>query len=243
MFALCDIFVCFPLLRLRVSLGVVTPRDTYVSVQYFRGKIIYYLKKKDGDSVYSVDRFTFDFYFLPEGGLYDLLKTSLDLLTLEYRQQFSVQNFSTNRLGFEKLVYQFDHLHVELWRRENTVAIARYIPDDDEYLKAYVAGEKQCVLRLDFNPNKCKINKPLQRIMRFSPAVALIQFVKPDRINDALKTLNYRTRKKLKDDAFNPLEVRQDLFSELLQEYFDLYKLPMQYRRGYEKQFAPENLG
>ena len=38
---------------------------------------MYYLKKKDGDSVYSVDRFTFDFYFLPEGGLYDLLKTSL----------------------------------------------------------------------------------------------------------------------------------------------------------------------
>lgn len=74
---------------------------------------MYYLKKKDGDSVYSVDRFTFDFYFLPEGGLYDLLKTSLDLLTLEYRQQFSVQNFSTNRLGFEKLVYQFDHLHVD----------------------------------------------------------------------------------------------------------------------------------
>ena len=307
---------------------------------------MYYLKTKDGDSVYSVDRFTFDFYFLPEGGLYDLLKTSLDLLTLEYRQQFSVQNFSTNRLGFEKLVHQFDHLHVELWRRENTVAIARYIPDDDEYLKAYVAGEKQCVLRLDFNPNKCEINEPLQRIMRFfsttdktfvfsisrvdyaldipepikdfyvlsrktetfygstryygtrgltgrlrvydkrkeqmdvekknigfdltrfeweqrgnrdfnftfdkitrldlskvSPAVALIQFVEPDRINDALKTLNYRTRKKLKDDAFNPLEVRQDLFSELLQEYFDLYKLPMQYRRDYEKQFAPENLG
>ena len=40
---------------------------------------MYYLKKKDGDSVYSVDRFTFDFYFLPEGGLYDLLKTSLDV--------------------------------------------------------------------------------------------------------------------------------------------------------------------
>ena len=79
----------------------------------------------------------------------------------------NVQSFTTSRLGYEKLIYQFDHLHVELWRRENTIVITRYIPEDDEYLKAYVAGEKQCVLRLDFNPNKCENNKPLQRLMRF----------------------------------------------------------------------------
>ena len=93
---------------------------------------------KDGDCTYSIDRFTFDFYFLPESGLYDLLKTSLDLLALEYRQQMNVQDFVTKRLGFEKLVYQFDHLHIELWKRENTVTITRYIPEDDKYLKAYV---------------------------------------------------------------------------------------------------------
>ena len=159
---------------------------------------MYFKCLKDGDCTYSIDRFTFDFYFLPESGLYDLLKTSLDLLALEYRQQMNVQDFVTKRLGFEKLVYQFDHLHIELWKRENTVTITRYIPEDDKYLKAYVAGEKQCVLRLDFNPNKCEDNKPLERLMHFFATTEM---------------------------------------------YFDLYKLPMEYRRDYEKQFAPENLG
>lgn len=84
--------------------------------------------EKDG-CVYSIDRFTFDFYFLPESGLYELLKTSLDLLTLEYRQKISVQSFTTNRLGYEKLIYQFDHLHVELWRRENIITLSRYLPE------------------------------------------------------------------------------------------------------------------
>lgn len=307
---------------------------------------MYFKCLKDGDCTYSIDRFTFDFYFLPESGLYDLLKTSLDLLALEYRQQMNVQDFVTKRLGFEKLVYQFDHLHIELWKRENTVTITRYIPEDDKYLKAYVAGEKQCVLRLDFNPNKCEDNKPLERLMHFfaiteKPVVfsisridyaldvpepiknfyvlsrkmeglfgttryygsrsltghlrvydkrkeqidkekhdighdltrfewvqkgnrdfnftfdtitrlhfdgvystaALIQFVEPALINHALNTLNYRTRKKLKEEVFEPLEVRKELFEKLLQMYFDLYKLPMEYRRDYEKQFAPENLG
>lgn len=307
---------------------------------------MYFKYLKNGDCTYSIDRFTFDFYFLPESGLHDLLKTSLDLLALEYRQQMNVYDFVTKRLGFEKLVYQFDHLHIELWKRENIVTLTSYNSEDDEYSKAYVAGEKQCVLRLDFNPNKCEDNKPLERLMHFfattekpfvfsvsridyaldvpepiknfyvlsrkieglfgttryygsrslsghlrvydkrkeqiekekhdigydltrfewvqkgnkdfnftfdkithlnfdnvSPAVALIQFVEPERINDALNTLNYRTRKKLKEEAFEPLEVRKELFENLLQLYFDLYKLPMEYRRDYEKQFEPENLG
>lgn len=307
---------------------------------------MYFKHLKNGNSIYSIDRFTFDFYFLPESGLHDLLKTSLDLMVLEYRQQMNVQSFASNRLGYEKQIYQFDHLHIELWQRENIVTVSRYIPDDDDYLKAYVAGEKQCVLRLDFNPNKCEKNQPLQRLMHFfsttekpyvfsipridyaldipeliqnfyvlsrkmetfygstryygvrgltgrlrvydkrkeqldtektdigceltrfeweqrgnrdfnftfdrithlnfekvSPAVALIQFVEPDRINEALNTLNYRTRKKLKDEAFQALEVKQELFAELLQTYFELYGLPTEFRRDYEKQFAPENLG
>ena len=307
---------------------------------------MYFKCLKDSDCTYSIDRFTFDFYFLPESGLHDLLKTSLELLALEYRQQMCVFDFVTKRLGFEKFVYQFDHLHIELWERENTVTLTRYNSEDGEYLKAYAAGEKQCVLRLDFNPNKCENNKPLQRILfylssterlfvfsisridyafdvpmpiksfyvlsrkiegligttryygsrslsghlrvydkrkeqiekekfdigyeltrfewvqkgnkdfnftfdkithlnfnKVSPAVALIQFVSPERINEALNSLNYRTRKKLKDEAFEPLEVRKELFEQLLQMYFDLYKLPMDYRRDYEKQFAPENLG
>ena len=71
---------------------------------------------------------------------------------------------------------------------------------------------------------------------------ALIQFVEPALINQALNTLNYRTRKKLKDEAFQSLDVSQDTFSKLLQVYFNLYGLPMEFRRDYEKQFAPENL-
>lgn len=306
---------------------------------------MYFKYLKDGDCTYSIDRFTFDFYFLPESGLHDLLKTSLDLLVLGFRQKMNVQDFSTKRLGFEKLVYQFDYLHIELWERENTVTLTRYNSEVDEYLKAFVSGEKQCVLRLDFNPNKCENNKPLQQILRFLSSTdrpfvfsvsridfafdvpesinnfyvlsrkmegfvgstryygsrclsgylrvydkrkeqidkdkndlgydltrfewvqkgnrdfnftfdaimrlhfdgvystaALIQFVDPALINHALNTLNYRTRKKLKEDAFEPLEVRKELFENLLQMYFDFYKLPMEYRRDYEKQFAPENL-
>lgn len=307
---------------------------------------MYFKCLKDGDCTYSIDRFTFDFYFLPESGLHDLLKTSLDLLALGFRQQMNVQYFSTKRLGFEKLVYQFDHLHIELWERENTVTLTRYNSEDDEYLKAFVSGVKQCVLRLDFNPNKCENNKPLQQIMYYLSSTerpfvfsvsridyafdvpesinnfyvlsrkmegfvgstryygsrylsgylrvydkrqeqidkekndlgfdltrfewvqkgnrdfnftfdaimrlhfdgvystaALIRFVDPALINHALNTLNYRTRKKLKEEVFEPLEVRKELFEYLLQMYFDFYKLPMEYRRDYEKQFAPENLG
>ena len=100
---------------------------------------MYFKCLKDGDCTYSIDRFTFDFYFLPESGLYDLLKTSLDLLALEYRQQMNVQDFVTKRLGFEKLVYQFDHLHIELWKRENTVTITRYISEDDKYCLLYTS--------------------------------------------------------------------------------------------------------
>lgn len=300
--------------------------------------------EKDG-CIYSIDRFTFDFYFLPESGLFDLLKTSLDLLVLEYCQQISVQNFTTNRLGFEKFIYQFEHLHVELWQRENIVKISRYLSEADEYKYTKVAGEKQSVLRLDFNPNKCENLKPLERLMNFfattnrpfvfsvsrvdyamdlpepienfyvlsrkmetfygstryygvqgltgrlrvydkrkeqidkekndigheltrfeweqrgnrdfnftfdkinhfdpdkvSSALGLLRFVQPELVNTALATLDKRTRKKLKDEAFQSLIVSQEAFQTLLNRYFELYKLPMEYRRDWEKQFVYDEM-
>lgn len=92
----------------------------------------------------------------------------------------------------------------------------------------------------DFNFTFDKITR--LDFSKVSPAVALVQFVEPERINEALQTLNYRTRKKLKDEAFQPMEVSKNAFEALLNEYFEEYKLPMEYRRDYEKQLAPENL-
>lgn len=90
-------------------------------------------------------------------------------------------------------------------------------------------------------------NFTFDKINRFDPdkvssALGLLRFVQPELINHALATLDKRTRKKLKEEAFQPLEVSQNAFETLLSEYFEEYKLPMEYRRDYEKQFAPENL-
>lgn len=106
--------------------------------------------------IYSIDKFVFDF---ETSILFDLYKMTLDNMVLEYRQFMPVRSFSAKRFAEEKLVYQFDRCHIELWQ----VPLKRNI---GLKLKPVVVKDEMVTrVRLEFNPNKCMGNEPLKRIL------------------------------------------------------------------------------
>ena len=134
--------------------------------------MLYNRSKNDGQNTYSIDRFTFDFYFVPQTGLMQKIKAAFDLYAATRRQHMDVQAFETNRLAVHKWVYQFDSFHVELYERGNTVLLGRNDPETGDAKVTGVSGVPQVVLRLDFNPNKCGANVVQKAVMDFLSCAA-----------------------------------------------------------------------
>ena len=127
-----------------------------------------YNRKRENDGkTYSIDRLTFDLYFVPQRGLTEKLKTALDLKVMAYRQTMGVQNFPTNKLGIHKDVYQFEGLHVELYERGVIRQTRRVDSDSGDMVSTPVGDHPQTVLRMDFNPNNCAGNPVLDSLMEF----------------------------------------------------------------------------
>ena len=127
-----------------------------------------YNRKRENDGkTYSIDRLTFDLYFVPQRGMTEQFKSALDLKVFNHRQQMSVQNFETNKLGIKKWVYQFDGFHVELYERGVNRRTRRFDPDTGETIGMSVGDHPQTVVRMDFNPNKCVDNPVLRDLMQF----------------------------------------------------------------------------
>lgn len=127
-----------------------------------------YNRKIENDGkVYSIDRFTFDFYFVPQVGLTEKIKTAFDVKVMAYRQKMAVQNFETNKLGIHKNVYQFDGFHAEVYERGVIRRTRRVDNKTEEIVSSAVVDIPQTVLRVDFNPNKCFENPVLSSMMQF----------------------------------------------------------------------------
>lgn len=127
-----------------------------------------YNRKYEVDGkIYSIDRFTFDFYFVPQAKLTENIKTAFDVKVMAYRQQMAVQNFETNKLGIHKNVYQFDGFHVELYERGVIRRTRREDQETGDMVSSVVVDIPQTVLRVDYNPNKCVENPVLVSLMQF----------------------------------------------------------------------------
>lgn len=66
----------------------------------------------------------------------------------------------------------------------------------------------------------------------------LLKYTPPELINHALSELDKRARKKIRETCFTQLEVDKIVFEEILNHYLEEYKLPLDLRRDWEKQFA-----
>lgn len=66
----------------------------------------------------------------------------------------------------------------------------------------------------------------------------LLKYVPPELVNHALSELDKRARKKIRETCFTPLEVDKSAFEEILEHYLQEYKLPLDFRRDWEKQFV-----
>ena len=66
--------------------------------------MVYNRSKNDGENTYSIDRLTFDFYFVPQPGLTAKIKAAFDMHAAVQRHRMDVQAFQTNRLAVEKQV-------------------------------------------------------------------------------------------------------------------------------------------
>lgn len=129
--------------------------------------MVYNRSKNDGENTYSIDRLTFDFYFVPQPGLTAKIKAAFDMHAAVQRHRMDVQAFQTNRLAVEKQVYQFDAFHAEVYERGNVVLLGKNNPETGEPKRVAVPGVPQTVLRLDFNPNNCVENPVLMAVMEF----------------------------------------------------------------------------
>lgn len=58
-----------------------------------------------------------------------------------------------------------------------------------------------------------------------SGAVSLLSLVPPENLNEAMRRLNPKTRKKLKEKCFKPLDIDTSLFERLMDEYTEEYAL------------------
>lgn len=127
----------------------------------------YNRSKTDGKNTYSIDRLTFDLYFVPQAGLTEKITAAFELQAVKNRHQMDVQAFETNRLGIHKRIFQYDGFHAEVFERGNVVRLARIEPETGDPKYANVPGIAQTVVRLDFNPNNCTENCVLDAVMTF----------------------------------------------------------------------------
>lgn len=58
-----------------------------------------------------------------------------------------------------------------------------------------------------------------------SGAVSLLSLVPPENLNEAMRRLNPKTRKKVKEKCFKPLDIDTSLFERLMDEYTEEYAL------------------
>lgn len=122
------------------------------------GSIPYAKHIEKGDTVYSIDRFTFVFRFYPlQTDLYEKL-----LASLSQKDCFAVnQHMPIDRGKMVSSIYrvpvhwwQFGALHVELWNNPTTK-------------KPIVQTDFQPMMRLDFNPNTMGDNEVFDAILGF----------------------------------------------------------------------------
>ena len=123
--------------------------------------------KTDGEKTYSIDKFVFNFYFVPQKGLTEKIRTALDVQVFRTRQKMDVQTFETRRYGDAKQIYQFGHFHAELYERANAVRLGGVDEETGDPRIAYARGVQQTCLRLDFNPNKCVGNPVMEAVLQF----------------------------------------------------------------------------
>lgn len=123
--------------------------------------------KTDGEKTYSIDRFTFNVFFVPQKGLTEKIRSALDVQVVGTRQKMDVENFVTKKYGDPREIYQFGGFHVELYERENPVRLGGVDHETGDPRVSYARGVRQTCLRLDFNPNKCAENPVTDAVMHF----------------------------------------------------------------------------
>lgn len=123
--------------------------------------------RKDGEMTYSIDRLTFDFYFVPQLDLTRKIQAAFDLHAVSQRQKMDVQRFETKRFGDPKMIYQFDSFHAEVYERGNSVRVGKNDAETGDPKTVVVAGVPQTIVRVDFNPNTCVGNPVLEAFMGF----------------------------------------------------------------------------
>lgn len=127
----------------------------------------YNRSKTDGEKTYSIDRFTFDLYFVPQAGLTEQIASAFSMHAIANRHRMDVQQFETNRFDIRKKIFQFDGFHAEVYERGNVVLLGKNDSETGDPRRIGVPGIPQTVLRMDFNPNNCASNPVLRAVMEF----------------------------------------------------------------------------